>query len=147
MGKRRGVAQVVSAIAILLTLVYFAIQARQTNNALLAASRQGTMAADVEVLSASFSGLNVPSLLVKDPAELTSGEDFAVGAWCAAFVRVREFAWFQYKAGILNETAWRSYLGPTKRLLGLPSLLKWWARFAEEVDPEFRAYIDSEIRR
>ena len=141
-----AIAQVVSAIAVLVTLVYLAIQAKQTNNALLAASRQGTMAAEVEVLSASFSSVDVPSLIVKVPAELTPGEDFAVGAWCAAFVRVREFAWFQYKAGILDESAWRSYVGPTKRLLGLPSLVKWWAQFAQEVDPEFRAYIDSEIR-
>ena len=141
-----AIAQVVSAIAVLVTLVYLAIQAKQTNNALLAASRQGTMAAEVELLSASFSSVDVASLIVKAPAELTPGEDFAVGAWCAAFVRVREFAWFQYKAGILDESAWRSYVGPTKRLLGLPSLVKWWAQFMQEVDPEFRAYIDSEIR-
>jgi hypothetical protein len=139
------VAQIVSSIAVLATLIYLAIQTKQTHNALFAASRQGTMAADVEMLSATFGDKDVASLAVKDPAELTGGEDFAVGAWCAAFVRVREFAWFQYQAGILDESTWLSYVGPAKRLLGLPGFRKWWDQFAEEVDPEFRAYLDQAL--
>ncbi len=97
------------------------------------------------MLGSMFGSVDVASLISKDPGKLTGGEDFAVGAWCAAYVRVREFAWFQYQAGILDESTWRSYVGPSKRLLGLPSLEKWWAQFADEVDPEFRAYMNGEM--
>jgi hypothetical protein len=141
------VASIASSIAILVTLVYLAIQTKQTNNALFAASRQGTMTADVEMLSASYSSHDITSLILKDPAQLTPGEDYALGCWCAAFVRIREFAWFQYKAGILDELTWRSYIGPVGRILGIPNLHPWWLQFSEEVDPESRAYMDSEINR
>ena len=93
------------------------------------------MAANIEMLSASYSNLDITSLMLKDPAELTPGEHYAVGCWCAAFVRIREFAWFQYKAGILDESTWRSYAGPVGRILRLPDLRPWWDQFAEEVDP------------
>lgn len=139
------IASIASSIAILVTLVYLAIQAKQTNNALFAASRQGTMAAEVEILAASYSSQDINFLIHKDQTQLTPSENFTVGCWCAAFIRVREFAWFQYKAGILDELTWRSYIGPVGRILGYANLHPWWVQFSEEVDPEFRAYIDGEI--
>jgi len=144
MGWEQGavIAQIVSSIAVLVTLIYLAIQARQTQHALNAASRQGIMAGDLQLLSGTVSSVDVASLLTKDAVELTPGESFAVGSWCAGFVRVREFAWFQYQAGVLDETTWRSYIGPARRILGLPSLRPWWDQFMEEVDPEFRDYMN-----
>ena len=140
-----SIASIVSSVAVLATLIYLAVQTKQTSSALLAASRQGTMAADVEMLSASYSSLDIFSLVLKDSSELTDSESYAVGCWCAAFVRIREFAWFQYKAGIMDESTWQSYVSPAKRILSHANFRLWWDRFSEEVDPEFRAYMDGKF--
>jgi hypothetical protein len=74
-----AIAEVVSSVAIVLTLVYLIADAavtatvQQTNTALLATSRQGTMQADVQLLTALLDS-SVTELAARPFAELTETE-------------------------------------------------------------------------
>jgi hypothetical protein len=49
--KIAPLAELISSVAIVVTLIYLAIQTQQTNNALLANSRQATLMADITLIS------------------------------------------------------------------------------------------------
>jgi hypothetical protein len=141
--KLSAVAEIVSSIAVLVTLIYLAIQTQQTNEALIANSRQATMTADVEVIGALIGNPGAFANLQKPFSELTLAEQGQTANVLAGLLRVREFAWFQYKSGVLDEVTLRSYLAPLTRWLKWEGTKPTWTLFAQELDPEFVAYVDA----
>jgi hypothetical protein len=141
-----AVAEIVSSIAVVLTLGYLGVQTRQTNNALLANSRQATMNADVTLIAAMIGTPQAFTNLHKPAAEMSLQERELAANVLAGLVRVREYAWFQYKNGILDEDALRSYMTPLVRWLKWGDTMSMWQVFSKEVDPEFVAYVDRMLR-
>ena len=105
--QRAYVAEIFGVILIIASFVYVAQQVRQNTNAQLAASRQATLAADLQLLS-----------MCMDYPEAATGlgdktEDVRPTAVLVSYLRIREFAWYQYQSGILDQTTWESYMAPT----------------------------------
>jgi hypothetical protein len=136
--KLAALAEIVSSFAIVITLAFLTLQTRemaqqteQTNSALVSNSRATTMMADVNLLIASAS---------------LDSEFAAVGSnttLIAAYFRIREFAWFQYQNGILDQAAWESYARPTINLFGSPVVQSWWKESSTSLDPGFVTAINS----
>ena len=140
--KFSAVSEVFSSLAIVITLIYLAIQTQQTNEALLASSRQATMQADVEFIGAVINSPEAFANLQKSGSELSALEAGQMQNTFAAMMRVREFAWFQYQNGILDENTFRSYMAPMARWLQWEGAYETWQLFRLELDPEFAAYLD-----
>ena len=140
--KLAAIAEIVGSIAVVVTLAYLAVQARQTNEALLANSRQATMSADVALIAAAIGSPQAWTNLHKPLAELSLQEQEQSANVLAGLLRVREYAWFQYKNGILDEAALRSYLTPMIRWFRRGDTMTVWRTFSKELDPEFVAYVD-----
>ncbi|NIR50921.1 hypothetical protein GWN28_21770 [candidate division KSB1 bacterium] len=134
--------EIVSSIAVVVTLIYLAIQTQQTNEALLASSREATMTADVEIVSALISNPQAFANLHEPRSELSLSEQPQTANVLVGLLRIREFAWFQYKNGVLDETTLRSYLAPLTRWLQWEGAKPTWNLFSQEIDPEFVAYVD-----
>ena len=138
--KLAALAEIISSIAIVITLAFLTLQARemaqqteQTNSALVSNSRATTMMADVNLLIASAS---------------LESEFPAIGSnttLIAAFFRIREFAWFQYQNGILDQAAWESYTRPAINIFGSPVVQSWWEESSTSLDPGFVAAINSVV--
>jgi len=140
--KLSVISEIVSSVAVLVTLIYLAIQTQQTNETLIANSRQATMTADVEMIGALVSNPEAFANLRKPFSELTYVEQRQTANVFAGLLRIREFAWFQYKTGVLDEATLRSYLAPLTRWLKWDAAKPTWELFSEELDPEFVAYVD-----
>jgi uncharacterized membrane protein (DUF4010 family) len=140
------IAEIIGSIAVVVTLAYLATQTRQTNNALLASSRQASMSADVTILAALIQTPKAFTNLHKPYAEMSLEEQEQSGNVVAALIRVREYAWFQYKNGVMDEAALRSYMAPMVRWLTWGDTRLVWQLFAKEVDPEFVAYVDRMVQ-
>ena len=95
--KWSAIAQVFGSVGMVITLIYLAVQAQQTTSALLANSRQATMTADVTVIAAAIGAPRSWTNLHKPFAELTLEEQEQTTNLLAGLLRVREYAWFQYK--------------------------------------------------
>ena len=137
--KLAAFAEIVSSFAIVITLAFLTIQTRemaqqteQTNSALFANSRAITMTADVSLLIA---GSNNSAGI--------SGN----GALIAAFFRIREYAWFQYQSGILDQAAWESYTRPLTAVFTDPAVLSWWEESSDQLDPGFVAAMNQVASR
>ena len=74
-----------------------------------------------------------------DP-DLSPDEKFRIGYFNLQFLRMREFAWFQYQNGILDEAAWESYISTSGYMLRTESARSILAT-PGRMDPEFAAYM------
>lgn len=146
--KIAAVAEIISSIAIVITLVYLSIQTRQTNETLLANSRQTTMTADVELIGTAVSNPQAVANATKPLSELTQAQSQQVGNMIAGLVRTREFSYHQYKNGILDKTTLDSYMGTLVRWIKMGETdLYYWQVFSKEIDPEFVGYVNALLQK
>jgi hypothetical protein len=132
-------AQIIGVIAVIASLAYVAMQVRQNTVTQIAASRQAILAADLELLSWA---LDYP----EDATGLgDSIEDVRTTAFLVAYVRIREFMWYQYEHGILDRRTWESYLAPTSAVFQSDLARRLWAGNVMKVDARFREQLDGFI--
>lgn len=109
------VSELVGAVAVIVTLCYVAVQIRQNTNAIVANSRQGLLDADLGLIT-DFVTHAVDPRLLGDEVELTPEDERRMVWLLIKALRIREFAWHQYKSGSLDEKSWQSYMAPVAGL-------------------------------
>lgn len=144
--KRRGSKNwplwggIVSSVAIVATLGYLAVQAKQTNNALMANSRQAALEAE---LAFTDQLVNNPDLFrltfegAREPVERARVLAHTIG-----FIRSREFLWTQYKFGMIDKLTLRSYLRGSISYLNRPAAREIWDDQKQWSDPELAEFLD-----
>ena len=136
------VSEIVGALAVVITLAYLAVQIRQNNDLLRSESRQALVSNDVTSLRAGMELAYVFSKFVSGSA-LSAEEQFKLSLMFALDLRNREFEYFQYKNGLLDEETWLAYRHVI--LINHSSELgkKWWDEVGRGiVDPKFAQLID-----
>ena len=118
--------EIVSSVAVLATLVYLALQVQQNTAAIYAQSRQAMIDGDLQILA---DVKNNPGIFLDYVAEgeLSPRRKMRLHASLLATMRTRESHWFQYKNGVLDEVAWRSYQSAIPNILGTERTRAWWA--------------------
>jgi len=134
-----AIAEIISSVAIVVTLVYLTIETRQNTDALLANSRQTALSADLALLENS---VNYPELgeVMFGLSPGLSDTDVRVRAHIISFLRVREFLWSQYEAGLMDEAAWQSYMRPLESVLSTPAARAILDQYRG--NPAFIAYVE-----
>jgi len=145
-----SIGEFVGGLAVLVTLIYLAIELRSNTKTLKAEvnnttyldwSEFNTMLSqhpDREVIARAFS----PNETFKnfDPAE-----QFALA--CIARTMIQKFSasFFQYKAGILGIENWTSYMTYCKSVFSLPVFADWWKEESQQpiYSQEFIAAIEA----
>lgn len=108
--KLSAVSQIVGTLAIVLTLIFLAMQTRQQTQAIVANTRQGALEAEMNLL---FTMLEKPQLW--PAAGLPSRPDYSDGylkeqlIFHVGMFRSRENLWLQYRSGALDKDTWESY--------------------------------------
>ena len=102
--KLSAVAEIVSSLAILITLIYLAYQTQQSTAALLSNSRQETLNAELTFISQSleYPYLNT-TVTEEEIASLTREERAQMFLISVSLFRTRENYWLQYRSGVLDE--------------------------------------------
>ena len=137
-------AEIISSIAIVLTLIYLAVQTQQTNSALVANSQQATMLADMTLISALIANPEAMGNTHRPFDELTGAERDQIGNVLAGVIRSREFAWLQYQTGILDEDTLASYMETPVRWIREDEAFRYyWEYFSGTGNPDFARYVDS----
>ena len=137
--KVSAISEIISSVAIVVTLVYLTVETRQNTNALLAMTRQATMEADVAWIGTQ---IDDPELFgLADKPDLSPTEWARVQAYLVQFLRIREFAWFQYRNGTLDELTWESYLRPSLLVFASERARTYLFSGTYRGDPEFIEYL------
>jgi hypothetical protein len=121
-----------------LTLIYLTVETRQNTDALLATSRQAILDAEMAFMADVRENANL--FIRRDDPDLSPEERFQLGYFRLQFLRMREFAWFQYQNGILDEATWESYIGTARVMLSSEQARSILAT-PGRLDPEFAAYM------
>ena len=140
-----SVAQIVSALTVVLTLVGLIISIRQNTTS--------QKALVVDSLAAAITSINVPAM---ESAQLGSAIAKATTNWDSAsreerimahyflfsFFKLSENAWYQQKAGILDKALWLGWETLLRKYYHSDGVqLVWWPGRQHAYSPEFQEFL------
>lgn len=143
--KLSATAELVSSIAIVVTLVYLTVEVRQNTEALNAQSRQSVLTSAQTELFVSLEHPELVMALAK-PEPLTTEENIEVDAFLTAALRAREFSWLQFRSRLIDEAQWNTELAVIRSIMSSPHARLWWNRLGRTyVSAEFSEFLDGVI--
>lgn len=141
--KLAAMGEIVSSIAIVVTLGYLAVQTRQNTLAIQATIRQAMQEDDREIL---FKQIDYPFIAPGAylAENLTDAQRVQLSSWLTAFLRSREIQWLQYRNGVIDEATWASYSTPLSLVFESEFARSHWQQYADRglADPSFIVYVD-----
>lgn len=137
-----AIAEMLGAVAVVVTLGYLARQVRQGNLLAKYQARQRMLEQAHSELYAQMADPSITHASVKD-GPLTEDEQARLSVFLAAFMRQREWEWFQLQDGVIDADVYRSYHDVIPIHLGTERTRKWWSRFGRYAfDPRFVKEVD-----
>ena len=122
--------------------MYLAIQMRQNNELLRSESRQALVANDLTSLAANFSNADVFAKYVNGE-EMSAEDQLRLSFMFTLDLRNREFEYFQYTDGLLDEQTWLAYRHVILINHSTGRGRVWWDEIGREiVDPELAKLVD-----
>ena len=124
--KWSSIAEIVSSVAILMTLVYLAIQTQQNTDAITAQSRLGLFEGGQEEIPVWIEYPELSLLIMDNSQSITLEQKIQLDSLLILSLGRREFAWRQYQAGTLDEATWNGEAEIISLLLGTERTRDWW---------------------
>lgn len=138
--KASAIAEIISSVAVVITLVYLLLELQQNTNALEASTRQAALDNSMQVLQTA---IDYPELwLSRTKDTLTETERIRLSAYLFQAVRRAQVAWQQYQAGALDEAGWTAVRQALIGNLDTPQPRKWWDYYSPIFDEEFRTIVN-----
>jgi hypothetical protein len=132
----------IANVAVVGGIIFLAIEIRQNNELLRSESRQALITNDVASLAANFQNADVFAKLVSN-SEMPAEDQLRLSFMFALDLRNREFEYFQYINGLLDEQTWLAYRHVIliNHSTGLGRT--WWDEIGRGiVDPDFANLVD-----
>ena len=110
-----ALAEILSSVAVLVTLVFFVVEIQQTNDAVRANTYQVMAAMTVDFNAQFFENPEVSEFIAKTASEnykLSASEAIRLRAMISASYRMMNNVWFQYEVGTISEQQLESLLYP-----------------------------------
>ena len=137
------IANLLSALAVVGTLIYLSRQVKQGNLLARAQARQRMVEQTNEELYRLADDANLRECFVK-ATELSRDEQGKLHFFLLAAMRQREWEWFQHRDGIIDEECAKAYFGVVALHLGIPRTRAWWSTVGRiGFNSEFVAEVDA----
>ncbi|MBT5032380.1 MAG: hypothetical protein HOM55_08820 [Proteobacteria bacterium] len=142
--KLADISEIVSSIAIVVTLVFLTVQMQQNTRAIEASARQGAANADAQQL---IQVINHPEMAA-DISEMSDATVVKVHFNSILFMRNRENEWAQHKSGVMDDATWVRLRASTAYVLQDERMRNWWINGGNILfDPEFIAEVNAELQK
>src|SRR5690349_15782882 len=139
------IANLLSAIAVLGTLIYLSRQVKQGNLLAKSHARQRMVEQTNEELYTLANDASLRECFVKS-SELSREEQGKLHFFLIAAMRQREWEWFQHRDGVIDESVAKAYFGIIALHLGIPRTRHWWSTIGRiGFNPDFVADVDAFI--
>jgi len=139
--------EIISSVAIVLTLVYLTVEMNQNTNAMNAQTRQAVMEAAQNEL---FVLMDNPGLTISiaKTGELSAEEQIRLDNYFTASLRSREFSWLQYQDGSIDELQWATEQAVLRSIFDSRQSRDWWNALGQYVvGNEFGAFVDDLLQQ
>ncbi len=139
-----AIGESLSAIAVLVTLGYLAVQIRQNTRATKASASNSAMrdVSHVTENNGPYSDLVMKSLRME---KLTPAERLLMVERFLTIMRTFENFWYQQQLGNLSLDQFERQLDTLRWALNVPAARRMWVHLAPAFDSGFRAVVDSEV--
>ena len=139
-------AEIISSVAIVITLIYLSIQTQQNTEALLANTRNQIIDSDTAITQSLIEDPSIELSFYQDDP-LNDIERVKLENWLIALVRTREYQWLQYKNNLLDQQTWDAFLSAIAVTLSFPRTRAWWdAVSIEYFDDDFVKEINNYLK-
>ncbi|NKC01294.1 MAG: hypothetical protein GKR90_22735 [Pseudomonadales bacterium] len=142
-----NIGEFIAALAVLVTLVYLSLQVRQGNLLAKSQARQRMVEQAQSELYTQMADPSITYAIVKD-GTLTEEEQARLSMFLTAFMRQREWEWYQYHDGVIDTDVYRAYHDVIGIFLSQTRTRKWWTnigRFA--FNESFAGEVDDMLER
>lgn len=139
------VAQIISAVAVIASLIFVGVQLRQATSAIRATSSQAHSALYTDLVRSIIDNgdfARVWSIGLTRPKELTEDEWVRFVAYASALFRLYESSRVQWLNGRLDEEHWHTIERQAGDFGHLPGLQIAWDLRAHWYSPAFRAWFE-----
>ena len=143
-------AEVVGGIAVVVSLIYLAVQVRQNTHSV----RSATLQSNTALWNSVISNLAEPASAQAYAAGLTGDKDISPLVYTQFFLHCRrifvafEDQHFQYCQGVLDEETYKGYeRSISKQFLAFQGFRIWWAQSKDVFSPRFVKYLDDLIEQ
>ncbi len=124
--KWSSIAEIVSSVAILITLIYLAIQTQQSADAIDSQTRQSLIASAQFEQSIWIEHPELTALIIDSSVEMTLEQKVQLDSLMLLALSRREYAFQEFQAGVLEESAWADEKEIILLLLGTERTRSWW---------------------
>jgi hypothetical protein len=134
----------VGAVAVVISLLYLAIQIRQNTRSLRASAHHSITAHIAELNRTIVENGDVAAILeagLKDPAGLSPEERRRFNAYNSARFRHYDNLYYQYRVGTLEGSQWHGFDSLLRTHLRQPGIARWWEESCVFYSDEFVAYV------
>jgi hypothetical protein len=145
-----NIGQVIGAIAVVVSLIYVALQIRQNTNAVRAATAQSVhehfanwyqlFASDESLAPMAVKGL-------RDYDSLSETEKARFVAVFMAFLSYGQNAFLKWRQGLLSPSLWNGWEQVLMNLIGAPGGKGLWKERAYLFGEEFRRYVQDDLMK
>jgi hypothetical protein len=144
------ITEIVGAIAIVVSLVYLAVQTRDNTRVMRSRAAWDSQQSYVEVNETLGDGGFVSDLMYKtfnEPDQLSDKEKYLAQRFYRGFFQRNEAQFALYQAGILDEEVWNLRRGYTKAIFNIPIARECWEveKTNSMFTKKFIASIDSAV--
>ncbi len=142
-----AIGEIIGAIAVVVTLIYLAIQVRQNTNALKLNTTQSVTEElqDMFALLASNQDLTEVFVRASRDSELRGPERGRYSAFTSNLIRVYENAFLQRRAGVIDQAHW---VGMTRMMIDYTSMAafqQYWLDRKHWVSDDFQDYMEADV--
>lgn len=139
-------AEVVAAVAVIISLVYVGRELRSNTAAIRAESLQGVADASAQILltTASDSALSrIRQLGDQDVSLLSEAEAYRYGTLMRQVLLTFQNVYFQYELKVLEPRVWRGYQRVICDYSSNPGIRDTWDLHRHALDPGFAEFVES----
>ena len=134
------IAEIVGAVAIVVTLVFVGLELNRNTNSIRASTYQSMINLSNDRITTVVESRELTALLLRDPSELDEVDLRRLDLWERSTFRMYENAFVQFTSGVIGENEWIGY-----RYLMCGDTLSdaWNERHRYSLSPPFVDFIES----
>lgn len=136
---------VIGSVAVSLTVVYLAMQIRESTKATYAQSYQTAVAAFGDmaaIVGETKEKARIYATGMADPDKLDDDEYLQFAYLGISLFRKYENAYFQYRSGMIDDTFWDGHRDNLLWFFHRPGTQRWWAERRLGFSKSFREYLE-----
>jgi hypothetical protein len=128
-----SIADIVGSAAVVITLIYLALQLRQNTKTIQGASFESVTQIQQTELRWASDISDVFAKAIERPSELDSSEAWKMSEWCLSAMSARQNEYLQFKRRHLNADEWKASESIILVILSMPWARNWWKTLGDKV--------------